>query len=83
MKSLPVLALLGHCTKEAEAVSLAGYIQMLNESENQLENLSKAKDWDDMLDKTEIFNSKSYSEDSPDGYDSLVNEVVQEEETLA
>jgi len=51
---------------------------MLNESENQLDSLSK--DWDDMLDKTEIFNSKSYSEDSPDGYDSVVNEVVQEEE---
>ena len=80
MKSLSVMVLLGHVAYEAEAVSLQSYIQMLNESENQLEALSKAKDWDDMLDKTEIFNSKSYSEDSPDGYDSVVDEVVQEEE---
>ena len=49
---------------------------MLNESENQLEAISKQKDWDDMLDKTEIFNSKSYTEDSPDAYSSVVNEVV-------
>lgn len=52
---------------------------MLNESSNQIEG----KDWDDMLDKTEVFNSSSYSEDSPDGYDSVVNEVVQEEEKKA
>ena len=64
-------------------MSLKSYIEMLNESTNQIEELSKSKDWDDMLDKTEIFNSSSYSEDSPDGYDSVVNEVVQEEEKKA
>jgi|APSaa5957512535_1039671.scaffolds.fasta_scaffold341433_1 hypothetical protein len=49
---------------------------MLNESENYLDSIIKQKDWDDMLDKTEIFNSKSYTEDSPDAYSSVVNEVI-------
>ena len=38
------------------------------------------KDWDDMLDKTEVFGSKSYSEDSPDEYGSIVDEVVKDQE---
>ena len=56
---------------------------MLNESENDLEQLSKQKDWDDMLDKTDLFNSKSYTEDSPEAESSVVNEVIQQEEEEA
>lgn len=34
-----------------------------------------------MLDHTEIFNSKSYTEDSPDAYSSVVDEVIHDQET--
>ena len=37
---------------------------------------SEIHDWDDLLDKTDIFNAKSYTEDSPDAYSSVVDEVV-------
>ena len=33
-----------------------------------------------MLDKTEVFGEKSYSSDSPDGYDSIVDEVIQDQD---
>ena len=38
----------------------------------------ETKDWDDMIDKTEVFGEKSYTNDSPDGYDSIVDEVVKD-----
>lgn len=72
--SFSVLVFLGSATYEAEAVSLKSYIQMLEASE--IEN----HDWDDMLDKTEVFGSASYSSDSPDGYDSIVDEVMQDQD---
>jgi len=70
--SLSVLVFLGSATYEAEAVSLKSYISMLEASETN--------DWDDMLDKTEVFGSASYSSDSPDGYDSIVDEVMKDQD---
>jgi len=49
--SISILVFLGSATYEAEAVSLKSYISMLEASE--IVN----KDWDDMLDKTEVFGS--------------------------
>jgi hypothetical protein len=40
----------------------------------------ETKDWDDMIDKTEVFGEKSYANDSPDGYDSIVDEVVKDQD---
>ena len=82
MKSLSIMVLLGH-TNYTQAVSLKSYISMLNDSENKLEELAMSKDWDDMLDKTDLFNSKSYTEDSPEAESSVVDEVMHQEEEEA
>lgn len=42
----------------------------------------KQKDWDDALRDTEVFDSKNYASDSPDGYMSAVDEVVEERDML-
>ena len=39
-------------------------------------SVTQNKDWDDMIDRTEVFGEKSYSSDSPDGYNSIVEEVI-------
>jgi hypothetical protein len=47
--SFSVLVFVGCATYEAQAVSLRSYIDMLEESANE------NQDWDDMLDKTDVF----------------------------
>jgi len=36
------------------------------------------RDWDDLLSDSSVFNDKSYQSDTPTGYNSLVDEVVEE-----
>jgi hypothetical protein len=40
----------------------------------------KSHDWDDMLDTPSIFGAGSYSTESPAGYSSSVDEVMDEQE---
>ena len=40
----------------------------------------KIRDWDDLLGDQSVFNAKSYSQDTPDGYTNVVNEVEKEKD---
>ena len=63
-------------------MALLGYIsstdahKLLTNSDSKL----KSKDWDDLLGDQSVFNERGYSSDTPDGYNDVVNDVVNEKE---
>ena len=67
--SLAIMALLGY-------ISSADAYKLQTSSENKL----KTRDWDDLLGDQSVFNEKGYSNDTPDGYNDVVNDVVNEKE---
>lgn len=68
------------------------YFELSNELSNKAKTMHKQhlkssmtikqKDWDDALRDTEVFDSKNYASDSPDGYMSAVDEVVEERDLI-
>jgi len=66
---LAIMALLGY-------ISSADAHKLLTNSDTKI----KSKDWDDLLGDQSVFNEKGYSSDTPDGYNDVVNDVVNEKE---
>ena len=70
-----VSVLLGLASYEdVRAVQLKQLISIDEETE--------CEDWDDMDSNIGVFNSQSYAQDTPSGYDSLVEEVAQKQELM-
>jgi len=67
--SLAIMALLGY-------ISSTDAHKLLTNSDSKL----KSKDWDDLLGDQSVFNERGYSSDTPDGYNDVVNDVVNEKE---
>ena len=67
--SLAIMALLGY-------ISSADAYKLQTSTESKL----KTRDWDDLLGDQSVFNEKGYSNDTPDGYNDVVNDVVNEKE---
>ena len=73
--TLAVSVLLGLASYEdVKAVQLK---QLINEVEE-----TECEDWDDMITNVGVFNSQSYAQDTPTGYDSLVEEVANKQELV-
>lgn len=69
--SLAIMALLGY-------ISSTDAHKLLTNSDSKL----KSKDWDDLLGDQSVFNERGYSSDTPDGYNDVVNDVVNEKEQI-